>query len=370
MRRFWILFATEFKAWRHDPITALGGFIPSLVILIAFGVLFGGRLTFQIAVINHDTGPYGRVLRDTFDQVLSPFGTPYYDVLDLPAEEAWAAYEAHRIEGVWVIPANFSRRLEAGRDPRLEMHFSNYNDDRAKNHRIYAAEILWAFYERIGQPGPPLALAEEYPRPDMVDWFPIISIGVVLMGTMIGGMMNIFMLTYKEQVAQITLEFGLAPRSLAWVLLPKTLLALLMGLFTGTGLLGILYFWLGIWPGRFLPAAWLLSGLVALFWLGLALLAGLRAHYMAGAVSVVLTGLIVFFTGGGLAMVRHHEDKVPWFSWLFPNTYVVDPLRDLALFHTWPADWTRALLVAAGFALASQATAWIVTGRRMRRAGA
>ena len=51
---------------------------------------------------------------------------------------------------------------------------------------------------------------------------------------MLGGMVNMFMLTHKEQVARVTLEFGLAPRPLAWVLLPKTLLALLMGLLTGT----------------------------------------------------------------------------------------------------------------------------------------
>jgi ABC-2 type transport system permease protein len=369
MKRFWILFVSEFKAWRHDPITALGGFIPSLIILIAFGLLFGGRLTFQIALVNHDSGPYGNTLRNTFDQVLSPFGTPYYDVLDLSEEEAWDTYRAHRVEGLWIIPPDFSERLERGQHPHIEMHFSNYNDDRAKNHRIYSAEILWGFYERIGRPAPPLALAEEYPLPKMIDWFPIISIGVVLMGTMIGGMMNIFVLTYKEQVSRLTLEFGLAPRPLAWVLLPKTLLALLMGLFTGTCLTGILYFWLGIWPGRFLPAILLLSGLVCLFWIGLALLAGMRLHYMAGAIGVVLTGLIAFFTGGGLAMVRHHEDKVSWFSWLFPNTYVVDPMRDMALFHSWPVDWTRALLITAAFALASQIAAWILVGRRMRRTG-
>ena len=119
MRRFWILLATEFKAWRRDPITALGGCIPTFVVLVAFGLLFGGRLTFEIAVLNYDEGPWGAALRQTFDEVLSPFGAPYYDVFDMSPEEAWAAYEVYRIDGVWVIPPDFSARLEAGDNPRL-----------------------------------------------------------------------------------------------------------------------------------------------------------------------------------------------------------------------------------------------------------
>jgi hypothetical protein len=377
MKRFWILFGTELKAWRHDPITALGGLIPPFFILIAFGLLFGGRLAFRIVLLNNDIGPHGAVLRETFDEVLSPFGTPYYDVLDLPEDEAWSAYHAHRIDGVWVIPPDFSTRLDAGQNPSVEMHFSNYNDDRAKNHRIYAAEILWRFYEKTGQPAPPLALAEEYPRPEMIEWFPVIAVGVVLLSFMLGGMINIFMLTHKEQVSRITLEFGLAPRSLAWILLPKILLALVMGLLTGTVLLGILVLWLGVWPGRFLGAVWLLGGLVALFWIPLTLLFGLRAgqgsgqqsagQHFAGAIATILTGLTVFFIGGGLGLVRSNKESVPWFSWLFPNTHAVDPLRDLILFHTWPADWLPTLLKLVGFAAISLAVGLGLTARQLRR---
>lgn len=370
MRRFWILFRTELEAWRRDPITAVGGFIPTMVLLAAFGLLFGGRLTFKIAVLDHDAGSQGAVLRETFDEVLSPFGTPYYDVLDLPEEEAWDAYRAHRIDGVWVIPADFTVRAEAGRSPSVEMHFSNYNDDRAKNHRIYAAEILWRFYEKSGLPAPPLALAEEYPRPEMVAWFPIIAVAVVLLSVTLGGMLNIFMLTHKEQLSRVTLEFGLAPRPLAWVLLPKALLALLMGLVTGTVFLGVLYLWLGVWPGPHLWAVWLLSGLVSLFWIALALLLGLRArNYMSGAIASILSALTLFFIGGGLNIVRGYEHRVLLVAWLFPNTYAVDPLRDLVLFNSWPVDWTATVLKLAGFAAAGLALGMTAAARQLRRLG-
>jgi hypothetical protein len=369
MKRFWILFRTELLAWRRDPITALGGLIPTTFLLIAFGLLFGGELSFKIAVENHDAGPYGAVLSQTLDTVLSPFGTPYYDVSDLAEDAAWEAYHSHRLEGIWVIPEDLTARLEASQNPVVEMHFSNYNDDRAKNHRIYAAEILWAFYETIGQPAPPLALAEEYPLPAMIEWFPVIAVGVALLSFMLGGMVNVFMLTHKEQVARVTVEFGLAPRPLAWVLLPKTLLALLMGLVTGTVLLAILWLWLGAWPGRYLGAVWLLAGLVISFWVPLALLVGMRARYFAGMVATILTGLTVFFVSGGLGLVRSNWEAVPWFSRMFPNVYAVDPLRDLILTHTWPTDWTSTLLKLAGFAALSLAAGWLLAGRQMRQMG-
>ena len=375
MKRFWILFRTELKAWSRDPISAAGGFIPPLFILIAFGLLFGGRLTFKIAVLNRDTGPYGALLRQTFDQSLSPFGTPYYDVWDLSEAQAWSEYRAHRIDGIWVIPPDFSTKLESGQGPEIAMHFSNYNDDRAKNHRIYAAEILWRFYEGLpselpaARTGPPLALAEEYPRAEMIEWFPVISVGVLLLSFTLGGMINVFMLTHKERVSGVTVEFGLMPRSMAWILLPKMILALITGLVTGTMLLGVLYLWLGVWPGRFLGAVWLLAGLVILFWVPLTLLLGLRAHYFAGVVAAILAGISVFFVGGGLSLVRYNREHVPWYSWLFPNTHAVDPLRDLILFDTWPVDWVQTVWILASFAALSLTLGLGLASRRLRRLG-
>ena len=159
MRRLWILFKTEFNVWKHDPITALGGVIPCLFILIAFALLFGGRLSFKIAVVNNDRGEYGQILVDTFDEVISPLDqAPYYAVQKMDEVQAWQAFEEYRIEGIWVIPEDFSKRIEAGDHPEIDMYFMNYNDDRAKNHRIYSAEVLWQFYQNIDQPGPPLAM--------------------------------------------------------------------------------------------------------------------------------------------------------------------------------------------------------------------
>jgi hypothetical protein len=367
MRRFWILLLTEFKAWRHEPITAMGGFIPPIFILIAFGLLFGGRLAFKIGFINHDTGTFGKLLETQAAEILSPFGTPYYDVMSGTEADIWDAYETYKLDGVWVVPADFSHRVEIGEYPTFDMYFNNYNDDRAKNHRIYASEILWEFYEKAGYPDPPISIQETYPREEYIEWLPVIAVGVALLSFTLGSMMNIFMLTHKERLAKVTLEFGLAPRSMAWVLFPKTLLALIMGIGTGTVLLIIVYLWKGVWPGEFIWAVWLLAGLVNLFWIPLVLVAGLqKIHYFAGAVVTILTGLTVFFIGGGLALVRPFKENVFWFSWLFPNTYAVDPMRDLILFHSWPVDWQRVVIILSAFAIGSLVIGWSLASHRLR----
>jgi hypothetical protein len=165
-------------------------------------------------------------------------------------------------------------------------------------------------------------------------------------------MMNILMLTYKEQMAKITLEFGMAPRSLNWIMIPKIIMALIMSLATGTLFLGILYLWKGIWPGQYFWNVWLLAGLVSVFWIMAVLVVGLRArHFMGAAIGVVLTGVTAFFVGGGMLMVRNNETNVPWFSWILPNTYAVDALRDFILFHTFSHDWNSSLMIVSLFAV-------------------
>jgi ABC-type multidrug transport system permease subunit len=371
MRRLWILFKTEFSVWKHDPITALGGVIPCLIIFLAFSLLFGGRLSFKIAVINNDQGEYGQRLVGTFKKAISPLdNAPYYAVQKMDEEQAWEAFKEYRVDGIWLIPEDFSSRIAAGDHPEFDMYFMNYNDDRAKNHRIYSTEVLWQFYETIGQPAPPLARAETYPLPVMIDWVSIISIGIVLLSVTLGGIFNMFILTYKAQTGKITLEFGLSPRSLGWVLFPKAVLALLFGLVTGTLFLVIIRIFLGYWPGGHIWAVYLLAGLVAVFWIQVALVAGFLARsYMSGAVGSVLSAMIIFFIGGGLSMVRANTDSITWIAWLFPNVYAVDPIRDLVLFNTWPVDFWPVLVKLLFFAGAAVLIGSAFTVRKLRRLG-
>jgi ABC-type polysaccharide/polyol phosphate export permease len=90
---------------------------------------------------------------------------------------------------------------------------------------------------------------------------------------------------------------------------------------------------------------------------------------MAGAIGGVLGGVIIFFIGGGLAPVRQNWAKVLWLARLFPNTYAVDPVRDLVLFHAWPADWSVTLLTLIGLALVGLVGGMSLAARQLRRLG-
>lgn len=369
MKRLLILLMTEIKAWRSDPISLVGGFFPTLVLFVGFGALFAGRPSFSVAFLNHDEGDMGSVLRQTLEEVKSPFGAPYYHVVGMDDEASvWQAFESQRLHAVWVVPEDFSRRIDAGEDPHFEMHFGNWSDDEAKNHRLYSAEIIWRFYERLGYPAPPISTAETYPRDEFVGWFPLIAVAIVLLAVILGGMFNMVMLTYKEHASGVTLEFGLAPRSLLWMLAPKVMLALVMGLLTGTVFLGLLWLWEGVWPGHYIGAVWLLAGLTSLFWIALALLLGLVVReYAVGGIVTVLGGVVVFFVCGALSPIRDAPDKSYWFMWLFPNGWAVDPLRDLVLFREWPSNWWSVFAVLCAFAAIGLAAGFWMASRRLRR---
>jgi hypothetical protein len=176
-----------------------------------------------------------------------------------------------------------------------------------------------------------------------------------------------FILTYKAQTGKVTLELGLSPRSLSWVLIPKTVLSLMFGLGTGMIFLVIIRFWLGFWPGSGIWWVLVLSGMVAVFWSQVALAFGLVArNYFAGAIGSVLGALTIFFIGGGLSMVRAHQDAVMWIAWLFPNTYAVDPLRDLILFQIFPTDFGSVMVKLVGFALFGLALGSLFAVRKLR----
>jgi len=80
----------------------------------------------------------------------------------------------------------------------------------------------------------------------------------------------------------------------------------------------------------------------------------------------VLSAIIVFFIGGGLGLIRYHHEDVQWYSWLFPNTYAIDPIRDLVLFNSWPVDWNITLVKLIGFAVLSLTIGVTLTSRKLR----
>jgi ABC-type polysaccharide/polyol phosphate export permease len=374
MKRFWILFITDIKTWRKNPMATMAGFLPALMMLFTFGLLFGGKTAFPVAVVNYDTGDYGELFIETMAEVESPLGGGYYAPMELSEAEAWEKYNSFAIDAVWIIPEDFSQRLLAGDQPKIDEYFQNYNDDRAKNHRVYPTEVLWRFYEKLENDpniqlaAPPLLMREEYPRDNIVGWFPLVGVAVALLGAMLAGMINIFALTQQEQVAGITTEIGLASRSLNLFLLSKLAFSLMMALVSTALILGALYLWVGVSAGIYIWAALLLAGLVALFWAGLALiLSFLAGQALGGGIVVVAAGLIVFFIAGGMTPVRYMPGNIWWLIQFFPNTYAVDPFRELVLFNTIPANWTQTLVTLVLFAAVSLGAGFFVAQRQLRK---
>lgn len=375
MKRFWILFKTDLKTWQKNPMATMSGFMPALMMLFTFGLLFGGKTAFPVAVVNQDTGEYGKLFIETMAEVESPLGGGYYAPMVMSEENAWEKYNSFAIDTIWIIPEDFTQRLMTGDQPKLDEYFHNYNDDRAKNHRIYPTEVLWRFYEKLGEMEPelelafpPLLMREEYPADNIVGWFPLVGVAVALLGAMLAGMINVFALTQQEQVAGITTDIGLASRSLNIFLLSKLAFSILIALISTSIILIVLYLWIGVSAGIYIWPALLLAGLVALFWAGLALiLSFLAGQALGGGIVVVAAGLIVFFIAGGMAPVRYMPGNIWWLIQFFPNTYAVDPFRELVLFNTMPVNWNQTILTLTLFAAVSLSAGFFFAQRQLRK---
>ncbi len=261
-----------------------------------------------------------------------------------------------------------------GMNPQIDVYFRNYNDDRAKNQRLYPTEILWRFYEkmeadpRLKFPPPPIRLREEYPQERIVGWFPFIGVALALLASTMAGMITVLALSQEEQLAGITADIGLAPRSLIPFLLSKLAFTLLMALLCTTLVLLALSVWTGMNMSAYIWVAWLLAGLVALFWAGLAfILSFLSGRALGSNIIVVAIGLVVFFIAGGTEPVRYSSGNLWWLIRLFPNAYAVDPLRDTVLFCTIPANWAQIILTLILFDAVSLSAGFFFAQRQLRK---
>ena len=119
MHRTWAIIERELRRFRRSPFLIVMSLIFPLIQLIVLGYAFGGNVkNLTIAVVDQDGGvPAVRVheLAGAISANAHTFSTISY------ADEGTAldALRAGRVNGVLTIPPDYSKRVVAGREPRL-----------------------------------------------------------------------------------------------------------------------------------------------------------------------------------------------------------------------------------------------------------
>lgn len=355
---------------KADPKSLAAGIIAPTVILIIFALTFGNFASLKLAVVNDDAGEMGAAFQEAVFSQASPLsGEPYFEAVESDAVTAQELYEEGRVNGVLIIPEDFSERFASGEPARVSYAFDNYNTDMAKNLRLYLAEGIFAFYQEH-MPGMEIRMGREYAVGAQLDWFAIIAVGVFVLAFLMGSMFNFLYLLNKERVYATLSEYRLAPSSLAPTFAARIVVALLAGS-AGAAVNAVLVWMLtGVNLASCAITAVPVLSVLGLAFVSFSAVVSLTVRKFSGAAMLsMVTAVVAWFLSGATTSVKYATGALLDVALALPSSYGLSQIRaeafgiDQSVGGLLAAD--RGWLVMGAYAVAFATVAWFVYRKRL-----
>jgi ABC-2 type transport system permease protein len=187
MQRTWAIIERELRRFRRSPLLIIMSLIFPLLQLIVLGYAFGGNVrNLTIAVVDHDGGVPAVRVRELAGAVAANART-FHTINYADEGTALDDLRAGRVNGVLTIPPDFSRRVVAGREPRLAIIQDNTDNFVAATMAASVGGLVSGINAR---PGDERTFSAT--RLDVVELYPYVPyVQYLLPGTIV---MSIFMM--------------------------------------------------------------------------------------------------------------------------------------------------------------------------------
>jgi len=186
MGRAWAIVERELRRFRRSPVLIVVSMVFPIVQLVVLGYAFGGTVRhLRLAVVDQDHGLPAVRLRELTSALAAGAQTIDTVVYSDPGQ-ALADLRDGRVNGVFTIPPDFSRKVLARSDPRVALVADNTDNFVS----AALAATLTSLVASYGQP----AAARVSPRPtlDVVEVYPYVPyVQYLLPGSVV---MSIFMM--------------------------------------------------------------------------------------------------------------------------------------------------------------------------------
>lgn len=192
MNRMLAIVERELRKFLRSPALMMVATIFPLVQLIVLGNAFGGKIRdARVAIVDQDHGPQALRIREAFDAVranIRTFTPQYYD----NEKDAVIDLRNGKLDGVLVIPPQFSRRVYAGEQPKLGLVVDNSDNFMSSTLETKLAEMTQALNAPVVQPRVvqqiALEIVELYPYIEYMKYLLPGSIALAMfVSVMIGG---------------------------------------------------------------------------------------------------------------------------------------------------------------------------------------
>jgi ABC-2 type transport system permease protein len=193
MHRIWAIVERELRRFRRSPTLMVISIVFPVVQLVVLGYAFGGIVKhLRVGVVDQDHGLSAVKVRELTRAVTA--GARTFDVIEYPdSGRALTDLREGRLNGVLLIPPEFSRRTLASTDPRLALIEDNTDNVVASTLAAAADGLVQAFNQ-------PAVDARRLPRQaslDVIEVYPYVPyiqyllpgsiVMAVFMMVMIGG---------------------------------------------------------------------------------------------------------------------------------------------------------------------------------------
>src|SRR5215831_12500374 len=193
MHRVWALVERELRRFRRSPTLMVMSLLFPVVQLIVLGYAFGGNVKhLRVGVVDQDHGLSAVKVRELARAVAG--GARTFDVIEYPESgRALQDLRDGRLNGILLIPPEFSRKTLASSDPRLALIEDNTDNVVASTLAAAVGGLVSAFNE-------PVVDARRLPRQaalDVIEIYPYVPyiqyllpgsiVMAVFMMVMIGG---------------------------------------------------------------------------------------------------------------------------------------------------------------------------------------
>src|SRR5438874_12758341 len=244
LRVIWACMKKDIKSALTERVfTIIGIFVPvNVLILMSLFVLSGGLA--PTAVVMHDTGPYAQQFYDAMSHAHS------FRLQIASASDAQNLISTGKIVAVVTIPANFDARIRQNQPVQVGVQINNLNTDFTNDIRRAIPLSITSFYAKAFPHLVTVVPHEQDAYAQDTDYVPYLSVSILVVGIMLGGLLQSGLGTAREWESATIKELLLSPASRWSMIVGKMLGAFAVGLVSLVIVIAALILLFGVWPAH------------------------------------------------------------------------------------------------------------------------
>jgi ABC-2 type transport system permease protein len=304
------------SALTERVFTIISVFVPvNILILLSLFVLAGSHA--PTAVVMNDTGPYAQQFYNAMDHAHS------FQLQKASASQANDLITAGRIVAVVTIPTDFDTRVAHNQPVQVGVKINNLNTDFTNDIRRAVPLSITTFYAKAFPDVVTITPDEHDLQPQDTDYIPYLTVSIVVIGLMIGGLLQSGTTSAREWENETMKELLLSPARRWAMILGKMLGATVVSLMSVVVLLAVLIFVIGVRPvngGEVIAFSLLTLVIFVAFGTLLGTLLKQRQPVVALAFGVTIP---LFFLSGAFGPISFNTPAIQVIAQIFPVYYAI-----------------------------------------------